>query len=66
MAVKSSKSLLSRRKEPSQAKVRSTIQRFGRTADPSTIRSEMCRTKPNRSLTNRTAVPRYPASPENA
>ncbi|BBL73668.1 hypothetical protein MishRS11D_07660 [Methylomagnum ishizawai] len=56
--VRVSKSLLKRRNEPNQANVRSTIQRFGRTAKPSTIRSEMCSTKPSFSLTNRTAVPR--------
>ncbi|BBL77327.1 hypothetical protein MishRS11D_44250 (plasmid) [Methylomagnum ishizawai] len=56
--VRVSKSLLKRRNEPNQANVRSTIQRFGRAAKPSTIRSEMCSTKPSFSLTNRTAVPR--------
>jgi hypothetical protein len=56
--VRISKSLLSLRNRPSQAKVRSTTQRFGRTAHPSLILVEKCNTSPSVSSTNFTAVPR--------
>lgn len=56
--VRISKSLLSLRNRPSQANVRSTTQRFGRTAHPSLILVEICRTSPSVSSTNFTAVPR--------
>jgi hypothetical protein len=50
VAVRISTSLLKRRKPPSQAKVRYTAQRFGRTANPSTIRSAIRSLRPPRSF----------------
>jgi hypothetical protein len=55
--VRISKSLLSLRNRPSQAKLRSTTQGFERTAHPSLILVEMCKTSPSVSSTNFTAVP---------
>jgi hypothetical protein len=43
---------------PSQAKLRSTNQGFGRTVHLSLILVEMCKTSPSVSSTNFTAVPR--------
>jgi DNA polymerase III subunit chi len=66
VAVTISKSLANRRNPPNQAKVRSTIERLGSTVNPSPSFVTLCKANPRVCSTNLTAVPRYPASPQNA
>lgn len=65
-SVRSSSSLLQRRDHASHAKVRSTIQRWGNTTKPRSLRLTMVRVIPKSAAIQRTNWPAYPPSAQSS